>query len=536
MPGPLILDCTLRDGGYHNLWDFSPSLIQEYLNAVAAAGVDVVELGFRSLKTDGFKGGCAYSTDTFIEQFFVPPGVELGVMVNAAECLTAGGGVDTGALARMFAPAAESRVSLVRSACHIHEFAPFLPAADRLHEMGYRVGLNLMQVADRSPAELRELARRAADHPIEVLYFADSLGGLTPESLSEVVRAFRDGWSGDLGVHTHDNMSMALVNSVRAVEEGVRWVDGTVTGMGRGPGNAKTEFLLTEFEERRGRAANLTELLALIRKHFAPMQSRYGWGTNSFYYLAGKHGIHPTFVQEMLNDARYAEEDVLAVISHLREQGGKRFSFDALESARDFYTGESAGSWKPAEVIAGREVLILGSGPGVAAHRNAIESYIAEKRPFVIALNTQTAVEQTLIDLRSACHPVRLLADCEKYAELQQPLVTPVSLLPDHIKECLSHSELLDFGITVRAGTFEFYETQCVVPKSLVIAYSLAIATSGRAERILLAGFDGYPPGDPRNEEMDYLLDTYEAAGNGLELLSITPTRYKLVTKSVYAL
>ena len=51
-----ILDCTLRDGGYYNNWDFSNSLINNYLKAVATAGVDYVELGFRSLYKTSFKG------------------------------------------------------------------------------------------------------------------------------------------------------------------------------------------------------------------------------------------------------------------------------------------------------------------------------------------------------------------------------------------------------------------------------------------------------------------------------------------------
>ena len=46
----LLLDCTLRDGGYYNSWDFSPELINDYLVAMQAAGVNIIELGLRSLK------------------------------------------------------------------------------------------------------------------------------------------------------------------------------------------------------------------------------------------------------------------------------------------------------------------------------------------------------------------------------------------------------------------------------------------------------------------------------------------------------
>ena len=59
------LDCTLRDGGYYNNWDFEPSLIQDYLQAMDSLKINFVEIGFRSIKNEGFKGGVAYSTEHF---------------------------------------------------------------------------------------------------------------------------------------------------------------------------------------------------------------------------------------------------------------------------------------------------------------------------------------------------------------------------------------------------------------------------------------------------------------------------------------
>jgi 4-hydroxy 2-oxovalerate aldolase len=147
-----------------------------------------------------------------------------------------------------------------------------------------------------------------------VLYFADSMGSMTPDDAARIIGWLREEWPGPMGIHTHDNMGLALQNTVRAEAEGVTWLDATVTGMGRGPGNARTEELVIEAEALRGRKADLVPLMGLIRKHFQPMKERYGWGTNPYYYLAGKHGIHPTYIQEMLGDARYDEEDVLAVI------------------------------------------------------------------------------------------------------------------------------------------------------------------------------------------------------------------------------
>ncbi len=532
---PLVLDCTLRDGGYYNSWDFPVPLIEDYLLAMKAAQVDVVELGFRFLNNQGFKGPCAYTTDDFLLSLNIPRGLTVGVMLNGSDLCT-----DLGceaALERLFpAPAVASPVDLVRIACHFHELPKALPAAGWLAKRGYRIGFNLMQIADRTREEVAELTRMANDWPIEVLYFADSMGSMTADDIASITGWLREGWDGALGIHTHDNMGLALSNTLRAQAEGVSWLDATVTGMGRGPGNARTEELAIEAEVLRGRRANLVPLMTLIRKHFAPMKAKFGWGTNPFYYLAGKYGIHPTYVQETMGDARYSEEDILAVIDHLRAEGGKKFSFDTLEGARHFYVGSPRGSWKPAEAMAGREVLILATGPGVAAHRPALEAYIRRARPLVIALNTQSAIDTQLIHLRIACHPVRLLADAETHAALPQPLITPASMLPETLLSELGDKTLLDFGLGIEPGQFEFHDTFCVVPSAMVLAYALSVATSGLAARILMAGFDGYEAGDPRNNELNQILETFSNAGQSPDCISITHTRFKLKSVSVYAL
>jgi 4-hydroxy 2-oxovalerate aldolase len=530
-----LLDCTLRDGGYYNAWDFSMDLIHKYLDAMQAAGVNVVELGFRSLKNQGFQGPCAFTTDEFIRSLIVPPDLTIGVMINGNELV--GEVPQQEALGRLFPnPALDSPVDLVRIACHAHELEKALPAVTWLKERGYQVGFNLMQVADRSEDEVKALASLANGYPIDVLYFADSMGSMNPDEVAQVVQWFRGEYDGAMGIHTHDNLGLALSNTLRAIDEGVTWVDSTVTGMGRGPGNARSEELVIDIAERRGKAINMVPLMTLLREHFKPMQALYGWGTNPYYYLAGKYGIHPTYIQEMLSDTRYSEEDVLAVIDHLRLEGGKKFRLNTLEAARDFYLGEPKGEWSPHERFAGRDVLLLGTGPGVARNRDALERYIRDQKPLVLALNTQSAIDAELIDLRVACHPVRLLADCEAHIQLPQPLITPYSMLPKDVQASLSNKDVLDFGLNVQVDTFEFFDTHCIAPTSLVMAYAFAIAASGKCCSLYLAGFDGYPGEDPRNTEMNRVVKQFLASNAKLPLIAVTPSRYDVAKTSIYGM
>jgi len=536
MNNPVLLDCTLRDGGYYNSWDFDRGIVNSYLDAMSQMGIDVVELGLRSMKMVGFAGPNAYTTDSYLRTLDIPAGITIGVMVNAAELIRPETDIYATLQLLFPEPASSSRVQLVRIASHVHEFERALPACAWLKDRGFKVGFNLMQVADRSQTEIEMLAAEAAKWPLDVLYFADSMGSMSPEHTARIISWLRAHWDGSLGIHTHDNMGMALQNTLRALDEGVSWLDSTVTGMGRGPGNAKTEQLALEVLERKGLPYNIVPLMKIIRDYFQPLQHRCGWGTNPYYYLSGRYGIHPTYIQEMMGDSRYSDEDIVAVIEHLRVEGGKKFSSDTLDSARHFYHGQPTGTWMPESRFKGFDVLLLGTGPGVEEHRQAIEEYIQIKRPVVVALNTQSAIDSSLIDLRIACHPVRLLADCSTHVMLPQPLITPYSMLPIDVKASLLGKEILDFGVSVEPDAYSFQRTWCATPSSLVIAYALAVLASGKASQVLMAGFDGYPGEDRRNQDTNALLKKYQETAGAAPLLCVSPSRYDIPSTSIYGL
>ncbi|NOR62221.1 MAG: aldolase [Rhodobacteraceae bacterium] len=523
-----LLDCTFRDGGYYNAWDFSPELIETYFDSMVAAGVGIVEIGFRFTKNTEFMGPCAFTTDEFIRELTIPKSLTVAVMLNGSDLLS-----DEGleaVLTTLFPnDAKNSPVDLVRIACHAHEFSKVLPACQWLNDRGYLVGFNLMQISNRTQSEVEDLAKEATKWPIEVLYFADSMGSLTPQKTVEIVKWIRNIWSGPIGIHTHDNMGMALQNTLASIEAGVTWVDATVTGMGRGPGNACTELLAIEMEEITGKSTNLVPLMDLVKTVFQPMKDQYRWGSNPFYYLAGKYSIHPTYIQEMLVDTRYDNEDILAVIDHLRDTDGNKYSRKSLDAARNYYRSALDGDWEAVESFAAREVLVLGPGPSAKKYSKAIEAFIDKHKPIVLALNTTTPIAQDYINLRIASHPVRLIADSETHTKQPQPLIVPVSALPETILAGLAGKQLLDFGLMVEPDTYEFHSRRCVAPLPLVLAYALAMVTSGDSKRIFLAGFDGYDGHDPRNEELEILLKQFKASSGVPPVISITPTAYKNV-------
>jgi len=77
-------------------------------------------------------------------------------------------------------------------------------------------------------------------------------------------------------------------------------------------------------------------------------------------------------------DPRYQEADIVAAIEHLHQVGGNKFSEKVLDEGRQVYRGEESGSWKPSEAIEGKDVLLIGSGPSVRLHRDALQRYIRD--------------------------------------------------------------------------------------------------------------------------------------------------------------
>ena len=185
-----VLDCTLRDGGYYNNWDFDSDFIFDYLAAMENNNIRFVEIGFRSLVNNKFSGLPAYTPDTFLDALDFK--LHFGVMVNGAELL-AGNMVTI--LTKLFPKVgADTKIELVRIACHFHEFKACLPAVTWLKENGFKVGFNLMQISERLDSEIVELGKDASKFDIDVLYFADSMGCMTPSDVINITELLRTYW------------------------------------------------------------------------------------------------------------------------------------------------------------------------------------------------------------------------------------------------------------------------------------------------------------------------------------------------------
>ena len=244
-----IIDCTFRDGGYYNNWHFNKNLVSKYFIEISKSKITHVEVGFRLPirgKTNQNYGLQRFTPDYFLKKLNIPKSINLGVMVNLSD-MVKNNTIDD-ATCKIFFYEKFPRYNFVRVAVHIHEIDYLNIVVNFLKKKNIKVFINLMQISEINKNDIKFICRKINNLKIDCLYVADSLGSLKLKDSEVISRNFRKYFKGDLGIHTHDNLKLALKNSIVFLKNKFSWVDATIVGMGRGPGNTKTEELVKKLK------------------------------------------------------------------------------------------------------------------------------------------------------------------------------------------------------------------------------------------------------------------------------------------------
>jgi 4-hydroxy 2-oxovalerate aldolase len=529
-----ILDCTLRDGGYYNKWDFDEKLISKYLKSLSAASIDFIELGFRSIPKNEFMGPFKYSTDDYINSLGLPYGPKYAVMINASDFLDENNLIDS-SINLLFQNKVNSPIEMVRIAINFDQAEKARTLTEKLKKMGYKIGFNLMQAHNKTPKTYQRISESISLwETVDVLYFADSLGNMNPTDVKKICKSLSQGWKGDLGIHTHNNKNMALINSLVAIENGVTFCDSTINGMGRGAGNVTTESILLELNKLQLHDGNLKMIQATV-EDFNNLKKEYDWGANLYYHFAANNNIHPSYVQTLKDDKRYSNEQVFEALCFLAKQDSTSFSPQSMKKAVFGDKKSLVGRWNATDWMKDREVLLIGAGKSVEKYKNGILYYIEKYNPNVIFLNINQYLPNTLAKATIVCHEERVLFDSQQYSDLPHPIILPKGRLGDKVDYNKLNQKILDYGLILNERSFEISSNSCELGWSIAAAYALAVITMSGANKINLVGFDGYGSNDPRHEEMNDIFRKYSSLEISISITSLTPTSYAINQGSIYS-
>lgn len=241
MKAPRVTDSSLRDGSHPMRHQFTRSQVRAVVQALDEAGVPVIEV----THGDGLAGSSIqYGFSRISEMELIAEAREVCRQARIAALLLPGIGT-----VHELKEAVANGIQVVRIATQCTEAD--IPAEH--FEIAKNLGLEavgfLMMAHMRPPDVLAEQARLMESYGADCVYIVDSAGAMLPTDAYASVKALKEALRIQVGFHAHNNLGLAMGNSLAALEAGADQIDGCLRGLGAGAGNAPTELLAAVLEK-----------------------------------------------------------------------------------------------------------------------------------------------------------------------------------------------------------------------------------------------------------------------------------------------
>lgn len=282
-----VLDCTIRDGGLINDHQFEDKFVKAVYRACALAGVDYIELGYQLSKkqysTEKF-GRSKFCDEDFLKEIIagVKKGPKIATMVDI-------GRVELDEVR----PKKESVVDMIRTACYVKDIDKAIEYVKNFSAKGYETTVNVMAISTALIPDLEEGLAQLAECPVKAVYIVDSYGALYSEQVHFLVKLYQKHLQPkgiEVGIHCHNNQQLGFANTIEAIRKGANYLDATIYGIGRGPGNCPLELLLAFLKNPKFK---LDPILDSIEKEFLPLLNKMEWGYIIPYMITGILNQHP---------------------------------------------------------------------------------------------------------------------------------------------------------------------------------------------------------------------------------------------------
>lgn len=507
-----ILDCTLRDGGYYTNWDFDKSQVIQYIEACNNLPIDYIEVGYRSIELKDYYGKYFYLPLYELEDLRRRSTKKLVIILNEKD-------VSSKDLNDLLNPIV-GIVDMVRMAIDPNNLKRAIELAKEIKSYGFEVGFNVMYMSKwKSNLEFLD-ALGDVDGVADYFYMVDSYGGVFPDDIKDIINLVRSKISCPLGFHGHNNLELALINTLIALENGVEIVDSTILGMGRGAGNLKTELLLTVLSKENKLEVDFSALESAVSA-ISPLLKKYEWGTNLPYMISGSNSLPQKDVMDWVSTRFYS---LNTIIRALGNQSNK-ISDNEKFSAFDFESFDKA--------------IIIGGGPSVEHHKDGLLDYLT-KNPEVAVIHASSKNAAFFKNLKNKQFFCLVGNEGKRLEKTFKNLhgFNGICIMPPFPRKMGTYVPSV-----VKDETFEL-ENITVADQYLDAHTTLAlqIARNINAKTILVAGYDGYKDvmitekENNLNEENNYLFSLFNNHLEG-KLFSVTPSYYSFFKiKSIYSM
>lgn len=387
MPKVGLLDCTLRDGGYVNDWQWGFQRARSIIRSLVKADIDIVEVGFLR-NVEGYNPDVTVC-NTIEELNKLLPKNTRNSMFSAMAMRS---NYDISKLS----PYSGSGIQMIRVTAHDYDIKDGMDFAREVKEKGYLLSVNPINIMGYTDAEILWIIQQVNEIEPYQFSIVDTFGSMKPKDLDRIVSLVDNNLHRNIRVslHLHENMSLSSYLAQRFIEKHLSRaiaVDGSLMGMGRNPGNLPIELIADYLNEYSENVYDIDYLMDAIQDHIAPIKGDPEWGYTPAYFLSARFNLHRNYAEHYLAKGDLTNRDINHILSRFDKSKATVFDAEYADALYEAYKNmhvEDDEAWHALrESLAGREVLVLAPGATLNTHKDLIDCYVNTTAPIVISTN-----------------------------------------------------------------------------------------------------------------------------------------------------
>lgn len=381
-----ILDCTLRDGGYVNNWNFKKKTIKAIINKLDCANIDIIECGFLTEKSES--GDCSLFNSVAQIKLLISNKRAMYVAMIAIG--------EKEINPELLDDYDGESIDGIRLTFHKHEIEKAITWANILKDKGYKVFMQPVGTISYSDMEILELVEKINILNPYAFYIVDTLGSMKRNELLHTYYNIDSNLKKDIkiGFHPHNNLHLAFSNAqalmhIQSKRELI--IDASVYGMGRAAGNLQTELIAQYINDAIEMKYDIATILDIYDKHIVHIRERYKWGYEIPYYIAACNKCHPNYAVYLMNKQTLTMKDIEKIVSLIPREERILYNKSLIEDLYLNYQNIKINDREAIrylrELFHGKNILLLASGKTVIDEKSKIDEFIKDKEPYVISVN-----------------------------------------------------------------------------------------------------------------------------------------------------
>lgn len=309
-----LLDCTLRDGGYINNWEFGYDNIKYVAQMVAEAGIEIVELGF--LRDEIYSKDRAVWNSLEKVSEFIPQkrGTLFALMGESFNMYPIEKVVDK----------SKTCVDILRVICWRKLQEQSIEYCQRLVDKGYKVCIQPDRVNQYSLDEFKKLCEEYSQINPFAIYVVDSNGFLSQNKIIEYLKAADEVLPKEvrLGYHGHNSIMQAEGAAELFVDTIVGRdviVDGSVYGIGRASGNLNEEIFAHYLNKNYKKHYDLLKLVEVYQNCIGEIYQKTHWGYSIESFLSSVYQANPNYATILSSQYNILPSEIAKIIGSLSD-------------------------------------------------------------------------------------------------------------------------------------------------------------------------------------------------------------------------